>query len=185
MAPHASIPRMPGELLDELDLLLGERNFNTFSELSDWLLAHGYAIAISAIAISAAPLKPSADPFERRLDEIRQITAQARAVAGASPDEEGGINEALMRLVQQRLFEILMALEVSDLKKINLSSLARSVAEMGRASVVQKRWLAEVREKLAEKVKAASATVIEAANNAGLSPETEQRIRNALLEITV
>jgi hypothetical protein len=65
---------------------------------------------------------------------------QARSVV---PDEEGAVNEALMRLVQEHLFKLLM----SEGDQIDLPKVARAVTELGRASVVQKKWQAEVRGK--------------------------------------
>jgi len=81
--------------------------------------------------------------FEERLAALKMASEQARAVVTAAPDEEGAVNEALMRLVQEHLFKLLM----SEGDQIDLPKVARAVAELGRASVVQKKWQTEVRGK--------------------------------------
>ena len=50
--------------------------------------------------------------LEQRLELLKIATAQARAVVEAAPDDDR-INEALMRLVQQNLFAVLVEVEPS------------------------------------------------------------------------
>lgn len=173
---RALIP--PAELHKELDRRLVDGSFPDYAELAKWLGEQGYAIAHR---------RPSGygQRFEERLEQIKLATDQARTMVEAAPDDSNQINEALQRLIQQRLFEILVALEAKDVKHLNLSALARTVAELGRAWVTQKKWLDETRARLAQKVTAAGAQVSEVARSAGLTPETEDRIRRALLEIQV
>jgi ABC-type transporter Mla subunit MlaD len=166
-------------LAERFDKLIAEKSFASYTELSTWLAGHGYSITRTTRAADRR------SRFERRLDEIRLVTKQARAVVGAFGDGDKELNEALLRLVQQRLFEILRAAGRNDMKRLNLGALARAVAEMSRASVLQERWLLEMRVKLRQRVASAEAQVGELSREAGLSPETEARIRNALLDITV
>lgn len=169
---------LPPDLRKELDRRLIANSFTGYRELSKWLAEQGYRI-------SAAGLTRYAERFEQRLEQVKLATAQARAIIEASPDDENRINEALQRLIQQRLLEVLIAAEAGDARDLNLGALSRAVAELGRAWVSQKKWLEETRTRLAEKVTAAGAKVGEVARSAGLTPETEERIRRALLEIQV
>lgn len=169
---------LPAELRKELDRRLAEKSFPGYAELSKWLGAQGYSI-------SAKGLAAYGKRFDLRLAQVRLATEQARAIVESAPDDSNQINEALQRLIQQRLFEILVAVEARDLKHLNLSALARTVADLGRAWVTQKKWLEETRTKVAEKVTAVGEKVSEVARSAGLTPETEDRIRRALLEIQV
>jgi hypothetical protein len=74
-------------------------------------------------------------------------TEQARAVVQASPDEAGDMTEALMRLVQQKTFQLLVESEV-DPAKVNFEKLSLNVARLARAAVPLKRYAAEARLKL-------------------------------------
>ena len=98
---------------------------------------------------------------------------QARAVVAAAPDEEGAVNEALMRLVQEHLFKLLM----TDGDQMDLPKVAKAVAELGKASVVQKKWQAEWR----EKVETAAARVEKIAKKGGMSQSTADEIRREIL----
>lgn len=167
-------------LAADFDRRAANGGFADYAELTAWLGTAGYSIARSGRRVIDRRTR-----FERRLDEIRQVTKEAREVVSAFGEGDAELNEALLRLVQQRLFEILRVAGRDDVKRLNLGALARAVAEMSRASVLQERWLFDVRSKLKARVNAAGAQVGEVSREAGLSPETEQRIRNALLDITV
>ena len=90
-------------------------------------------------------------------------------------DEEGAVNEALMRLVQEHLFKLLMAEE----GEFDLPKVARAVAELGRATVTQKKWQAEVR----ARAEAAAAAVEKIAKKGGLSAESVDQLRREILVI--
>ena len=171
-------PIDPAALAAQFDKQAADGGFADYGALVAWLAKSGYAIAKVARGERRSL-------FERRLEEIRLVTRQARDVVAAFEEGDAEMNEALLRLVQQRLFEILRTSRREDLKRFNLGALARAVAEMGRASVLQNRWLVEVRERLTAKITGAETRVAEVSREAGLSAEVEQRIRNALLDITV
>jgi len=78
-----------------------------------------------------------------------------------------------MRLVQEHLFKLLM----SDGDQMDLPKVAKAVAELGKASVVQKKWQAEWR----EKTEAAAARVEKIAKKGGLNAETVDEIRREIL----
>ena len=120
--------------------------------------------------------------FERKLEAITLASQQAREVVAASPDREGAMGDALVRLVQQEIFALLVeckgAIENQDLAKI-----ARAVADLGRTTVRQKAWREEIVERLKAQQATAAGKVAELRRQGGLSPEAEQTIRAALLEI--
>lgn len=130
--------------------------------------ARGYAISKSA-------LHRYGQAFETRLSALKMASEQARAVVAAAPDEEGAVNEALMRLVQEHLFKLLMAEE----GEFDLPKVARAVAELGRATVTQKKWQAEVR----ARAEAAAAAVEKIAKKGGLSAESVDQLRREILGI--
>ena len=70
------------------------------------------------------------------------------------------------------------AVEV-DPETVDLAKLAKAVAELGKASVMQKRWLSEVR----AKAEAAAANVEKIAKKGGLSSDSVEQLRREILGI--
>ena len=168
MPPRSKVAGMPAEIKEWLDRALAENNFSDYELLAEELKARGYAISKSA-------LHRYGQAFEIRLSALKMASEQARAVVAAAPDEEGAVNEALMRLVQDHLFKLLMAEE----GEFDLPKVARAVAELGRATVTQKKWQAEVR----ARAEAAAAAVEKIAKKGGLSAESVDQLRREILGI--
>lgn len=166
MPPRSKVAGLPAEVKAWLDHALVESNFSGYELLSEELESRGYSIGKSA-------LHRYGTEFEDKLAALKMSSEQAKAVVQAAPDDEGAVNEALMRLVQEHLFKLLMA---SD-GKMDLPKVAKAVAELGRASVVQKKWQAEFR----EKAEAAAAKVEKIAKKGGLNANTVDEIRREIL----
>lgn len=171
MPPRSKVEMLPEEVRDLLNARLIATSFSNYEGLSDWLLDQGFEIKKSA-------LHNYGSAFEERIAQLRVATEQAKAIVAESPDDEGAMSEALMRLVQERLFTILKDLQV-DPTKVSLSGMAKAVAELGRASVTQKKYAAEVRERAAAVADQAS----KIAKRGGLSTEAANEIRSAILGI--
>jgi len=167
---------MPKEIRAQLDQRIVEGGFADYRALAKWLNDNGYEIGKSAV-------HHHGEKLERRLEAVKRATEQARAIAEASPDDEAAMNDALIRLVQKIDMDILLDLEGETVPPKTLEAVSRSVATLARASVNQKKWMVEVRDKLNAKVGRAAEQVALAARAGGLSPEAEQQIRNALLDI--
>jgi len=168
MPPRSKVAALPAEVKTWLDKALAENNFSDYEALADELSGRGFAISKSA-------LHRYGQNFEERLSALKIASEQARAVVAAAPDEEGAVNEALMRLVQEHLFKLLM----TEGGQIDLPKVAKAVAELGRASVVQKKWQAEVR----TKAEAAASQVEKIAKKGGLDADTVAEIRREILGV--
>lgn len=168
MPPRSKVGQLPAKVKAWLDQALAENNFSDYEALSAELAGRGFAISKSA-------LHRYGQNFEERLSALKVASEQARAVVAAAPDEEGAVNEALMRLVQEHLFKLLM----SEGGQIDLPKVAKAVAELGRASVVQKKWQSEVR----SKAEAAAAQVEKIARKGGLNADTVAEIRREILGV--
>ncbi len=168
MPPRSKVGQLPAEVKAWLDQALIENNFSGYELLSAELAERGYSIGKSA-------LHAYGQNFEGRLSALKMASEQAKAVVAAAPDEEGAVNEALMRLVQEHLFKLLLAED----GKFDLPKVAKAVAELGRASVVQKKWQSEVR----AKAEAAAAQVEKIARKGGLNAETVDAIRREILGV--
>jgi hypothetical protein len=178
MPQRSKIDLMPKDVRAELDQRIVEAGFANYRALTKWLNDKGYEIGKTAVYRHGEKL-------ERRLEAVKRATEQARAIAEASPDDEDAMNDTLIRLVQQIDIDILLNVDSETVSPKTLEAVSRSVATLARASVNQKKWMVEVRDKLNAKVVRATEQVAIAARASGLSPEAEQQIRNALLDIHV
>lgn len=172
MPPRSKVEQLPAEIKAWLDQALVENNFSRYETLSAALAERGHSIGKSA-------LHSYGQNFEDRLSALKMASEQARAVVAAAPDEEGAVNEALMRLVQEHLFKLLM----SEGGKFDLPKVAKAVAELGRASINQKKWIAEHRKTIREEYAAEAAKAVseELRGQDGMSEQLEDRIRGILL----
>ena len=171
MGKKSTVETLPKEVKEWLDRALVESNFSGYKLLAEAMKARGYEISKSAI-------HRYGQDFEDRLKTLKMVTEQARAVVQAAPDEDGAVNDALVRLTQEKLFGVLMEIEV-DPETVDLAKLAKAVAELGKASVMQKRWLSEVR----AKAEAAAANVEKIAKKGGLSSASVEQLRREILGI--
>ena len=150
MPPRSKVEQLPAEVKAWLDRALAENNFSEYEALSAELKERGFAISKSA-------LNRYGQNFEERLSALKLASEQAKAIVDAAPDDDGAVNDSLMRLVQEKLFGLLME-EHRD--NVDLPKVAKAVAELGRASIAQKKFaieqnarkqlIAEQREKLDE-----------------------------------
>ncbi|MGH7915225.1 MAG: phage protein Gp27 family protein [Candidatus Binataceae bacterium] len=166
---------LPKRLRDQLDEKLIKGAFSDYSGLAEWLIGQGFMISRSA-------LHRYGSEFERKVRAIALATDQAAAIAHAAPDREDAMASALTRLVQERMFGLLVETEVSER---DLPRLTRAIADLARASIAQKRWGEEITERLEAQKAAAQGRVSEIARRRGLSPEAAEEIRRALLDIRV
>lgn len=166
MPPRSKVANLPKAVKAWLDKALAENSFSEYESLSAELSAQGFSISKSA-------LHRYGQDFESKLSALKMASEQARAVVAAAPDEEGAVNEALMRLVQEHLFKLLIA----DGNKFDLPKVAKAVAELGKASIAQKKWQTEYR----EKAEAAASRVEKIAKKGGLNQATVDEIRREIL----
>jgi hypothetical protein len=103
-------------------------------------------------------------------------------VIAADPDREGTMGDALVRLVQQEIFNVLAQCK-GQVEKPDLARLARAVSDLGRTTVRQRKWAEEVRERLESQKRAAEGQIDEAVREQGLSHEAAEQMRRILLGI--
>lgn len=151
-----------------LDDLLIARGFSGYAELE--LLCRERGVDISSSAIHRYGKN-----FQQRLEAVKLVTEQARAVVESAPDDEGAVNDALMRIVQEKLFNILVD---AELDTDNLPKLARAIADLGRAAVNQKKLAAEVRKQVLEQ---AAASAEASARKQGVSRDGVAALRAAIM----
>jgi len=174
MPRRPAVHALPPEVKAWLDEALAGKGFQGYRLLEEELLRRGWEISKSS-------LQRYGKSFEERLKALKLASEQAKAIVEAAPDEEGAVNEALTRLVQEKLFTVLQDIQV-DPEHLNLAGLTRSVAELCRSSVAQKRWRAEALERARREAEAklerSVAEAGEAARRERLSPvEVLERVK--------
>lgn len=169
MPPRSKIDSLPKGVKAWLDTALVKGNFSGYELLEAELKGRGFAIGKSSIHRYGSA-------FEQKLSMLKLASEQAKAIVTAAPDDEGAVNEALMRLVQEHLFNLLTSDEKDS---FDLPKVARAVADLGRATVTQKKWQTEVRAKVAAAAEAASRI----ARKGGLSPVSTVELRKLILGI--
>jgi len=172
MGKKRTVDALPRAVKEWLDRTLVESNFSGYQLLAEELKKRGYEISKSAI-------HRYGQAFEKRLQTLKLATEKAKAIVESSPDDEGAVSEALMRLVQEKLFQVMLDFQVDPDKPINIANAAKAVAELSRAAVNQKKWQAEVR----ARAETAAANVEQIAKKGGLSAESVEQLRREILGI--
>lgn len=100
MPARSKIDLLPKDVRAQLDAKIITQGFAGYRDLADWLTENGYHIAKDAVHRHGQNL-------ERKLEAVKRATEQAKAIVEAIPDDEGAMNDALIRLVRQIDFDIL------------------------------------------------------------------------------
>ncbi len=172
MPQRSKVLTLPDEIKAELNKRLIANSFCDYAALADWLKGNGFEISRSSV-------QRYGQEFEERLAAIKIATDQAQAIAEAAGDDQGAMSDALVRLCQEKAFQVLVAMQDPDPEKVDINKVGLMVSRLTRASVAQKKWMAEAKEKA---VKVAG-EVKKVARAGGLTEEQAEDIRRKILGI--
>jgi len=161
MPPRSKVVMLPPEVKAWLDAALISSSFSGYEQLAEALAERGFAISRSS-------LQRYGEGFEARLSTLKLATEQAKAISESLGDDQGAMNEAVMALCQERLFNLLIQVQTQDPGEVSLPAIARAAADLARASVTQKKYAQEVRKRAAE----AAAAIEQECKREGVSDET-------------
>ena len=130
---------LPKDVRDWLDQSLIGRQFSVYRQLEQELKARGYNISKTAI-------HRYGKAYAKSLDNIRIAREQAKAIVETASDDAECISEALIRLVQEKLYAALVNFEPNP-DDLNLLTLAKAVAEIAKSSLLHRRFLDEAQKK--------------------------------------
>lgn len=130
---------LPKEIREWLEQSLIERKFSGYRQLEKELKDRGYSISTGAI-------HRYGKAYARSLDNIRTAREQAKAIVEATEDDTECISEALIRLVQEKLYAALMKFEPAA-EDMNILTLAKAVSEIAKASLLHRRYMDEAQKK--------------------------------------
>lgn len=145
MPRRSKVHELPPELKEWLDAELVKRGFGDYVQLAQDLKARGAEISKSA-------LQRYGSPFEQRMAQLKMASEQARALVDAAPDEEDKLGAAVVRMTQEKIFNLLMELEINA-EDVDVNKLFKNAAEIGKASVTQKRFSLEARAAIREEAR--------------------------------
>jgi len=177
MARPTAVDNLPQAVRVWLDKALVAENFSGYQLLEDELKSRGYSIGKSSI-------HRYGQKIERRMAAITASTEAAKMITEGARDDQDARSEAVIALVQTELFETIVNLqEAGDIddpaeRIALLSSAAKNIATLTRASVTQKRLASDVRKAAREELLREQSEKLDEMGKAGtLSAETLQRIR--------
>ena len=147
MAPRSKVHSLPPELKEWLDAELVKRGFGDYVQLAADLKARGAEVSKSA-------LQRYGSPFERSLAAVKMASEQARALVDAVPDDEDKLGAAVVRVTQERILKLLMETHI-DPENVDVNKLFKNAAEIGKASVTQKKFSQSVRAEIEAAVRKA------------------------------
>ena len=93
---------LPKEVKAWLDAALIEGNFSGYELLAEALKERG-------CAISKSSLQRYGEPFQVMMSKVKIAGEQAAALMAEAGDDKGAMNDALIRMIQQKTFEVLMS----------------------------------------------------------------------------
>ncbi len=177
MPPRSKVHSLPPELKEWLDNELMARGFSNYEQLAADLNARGAQVARSA-------LQRYGSPFEKKLAQLKLAGEQARSLVDAVPDEEDKLGAAVIRMTQEKIFNLLMELDINP-EEVDVNKLFKNAAEIGKASVNQKRFSMEARAAIKDEARrellAEQKAQLDAlGNKGGVTAETKLAIREAL-----
>jgi hypothetical protein len=134
--------------------------------------------------VSKSALHRYGSPFEKRLAQVKMSNEQARALVDAAPDDEDKLGAAVVRLTQERIFGLLVDLEI-DPKDVDINKLFKNAAEIGKASVTQKKFSLTVRREIEDAARKKMldeqrAKLDAMGSKGGVTEDTKKAIREAL-----
>lgn len=179
MARRSSVAQLPDEVRRWLERALTDSNFSGYEQLETILRDKGYQISKSAI-------HRYGQKIERRFAAIKASTEAARMLTEGASDDQDARSEAVIALVQTELFESIVNLQEAGAEDMDpadriglLSSAAKNIATLARASVNQKKFRLEVQ----ARVEAAAAAVENIVKKGGLSADSVAAIRREILGV--
>lgn len=166
MARKSAIDQLAPEHKKSLDDKLFDNGFNGYLDLTEWLQNLGYEISKSSVHRYGKKL-------ETKLAAAKVATDMAMHFAENAADDTAALSNATITLMQTEAFNGLVALkeleedQTPEERLLLLAKISKSMAELTRASITQKKWEGEVKEKARAELLAEQAEKLEEYAQAG------------------
>lgn len=180
MAKQSAIDQLSAEDKTWLDSRFRDQGFCGYVEIAEILMERGYNVSKSSVHRYGQKL-------EQKLAAVQASTQAAILIADAAPDDSDMRTQAVLSLMQTQLFDTLIALQeagaegVDPAKRLALiASCGKGIASIAQASIGQKKWMLEVRDRVEKAAQAVESIV----KKGGLSKEAAAAIKREILGIT-
>lgn len=166
MARESAIDKLTPEHKQQLDDKLFDNGFNGYQDLAGWLQNLGYEISKSSVHRYGKKL-------ENKLAAAKAATDMAMHFAENAADDTGALSNATISLMQTELFNTLVALkeledgQPTEERLLLLAKISKPFSELTRASITQKKFESEVKEKARAELLAEQAEKLEEHVQAG------------------
>jgi len=147
MPKPSLVSLLPQDLQSELDKKLISNGFSDYAGLACWLGEKGFVISPSSI-------HRYGKDFKVKVENIKLLTAQAKAIVENTGDDDNAVGDALSTLAQSKLFDLLLRFDIEaglsgedDKGGVDFLGLVRAVSQLNRSSVTVKKFREEMREK--------------------------------------
>jgi hypothetical protein len=179
MPTPSKVSLLPEALRAELEQWITRNGFSGYQAAAAWLAARGLEMGLRASQLPRrSALQDYGAKLRRKIEAIADGVRASKIIAEAAPDDEAAMAEAVIRLVQDRLFSLLVDSKI-DPKVLQRPGFIGAVADLTRASLLQKKWRRAVR----SKAERAAERVAGIAAEGGLSSSTVATIRREILGI--
>ena len=179
MAKPSAIDQLNPDDKFWLDTWFKDKGFCGYVEIAEILMERGYSISKSSVHRYGQKL-------EQKLAAVQASTQAAIMIAEAAPDDSDMRTQAVLSLMQTQLFDTLINLQeagtegVDPAKRLALiSSCGKGIASIAQASIGQKKWMLDVRDRVEKAAQAVDSIV----KKGGLSSEAADVIRKEILGI--
>ncbi len=146
MPRRSKITTLPPEIKAELDRRLVAGSFADYDGMAAWLNGQLAALGLE-LTVSRSAVHRYGQSVEERIARIKTSADIATVIVDEVGDDEGKINDSLLRMFQEKVFNALMSMQEIDGDSLDILKLGRVIAELTKASVSQKKWMAEVKKK--------------------------------------
>lgn len=174
---------LPDHVLNLLNQKLKDEGFSNYYHIADWfnelLEQEGLELRIQKSAINNY-----GQDFEKKLNQIKTATMQAKSIVEASEagDQQSELAGALTLMIQQKYFELLRDIETESLRDgFDLAKATRAISDLTRSGISNKKYASEIK----LKIDAARNEIKEIKEIKGLSEDTLRRVDEILGAISV
>ena len=133
--------RLPEGVRQWLEGELIRRGFSDYSAVTDELARRLDEVGV--VPASRSAVHRFGARLEQRIAALKRSTEMAQALAAEVGDDAGALNDALIRVAQDKLFDCLLETEL-DPESNAISRLTGAIADLARASVQQKKHQRQV-----------------------------------------
>jgi len=178
MPARSKILMLPPEIKAELDRRLITGSFANYEAQTEWLNEQLREAGLE-ISISRSAVHNYGQGFESRIAAIKIATEQAKAITDAVGDDAGKMGNALISLVQEKAFDVLVRMTDLDPADMDFNKLTVAIAKLNNAAVAQKKWQTEIK----KKATVAADEVVKVAKAGGLPKDKAEWIKKKILGI--